>query len=122
KPSGNSAHTEEPSHTVDDSEERHNQEFITSNNDEQPDDEAAPKGDWFKKPKRPSTLDPDWTKRQRIDFRPPQTWMSDTARAVKPPFSFDELMDTPFDFSAVMENIVNRLNTVSIKVKSVSYS
>ncbi|GKC42161.1 hypothetical protein Tco_1059883 [Tanacetum coccineum] len=70
---GKSAHTEEPSHTVDDSEVRQNQEFDTSNNDEQPDDEVAPKGDWYKKPERPPTPDPDWDKRQRVDFRPPQT-------------------------------------------------
>nr|GEU49253.1 hypothetical protein [Tanacetum cinerariifolium] len=62
KSSGKSAHAEEPSHTVDDSE------------------------------------------RQRVDFRPPQTWFSDTARAEKPRTSFDELMDTPIDFSAFFLN------------------
>ncbi|GKA80647.1 hypothetical protein Tco_0787339, partial [Tanacetum coccineum] len=62
KSSGKSAHAEEPSHTVDDSEVRQNQEFVTGNNDEQPDDEVAPKGDWYKKPERPPTPDPDWDK------------------------------------------------------------
>ncbi|GKF57921.1 hypothetical protein Tco_0171458 [Tanacetum coccineum] len=55
---------EEPSHTVDDSGVQKNQEFDTGNNDEQPDNEAASKNDWFKKPKRPPTPDPDWNKRQ----------------------------------------------------------
>ncbi|GJV20187.1 hypothetical protein Tco_1369207 [Tanacetum coccineum] len=64
KSSGKSAHAEEPSHIFDDSRVRHNQEFVMSNNDEQPDDEVAPKGDWYKKPERPPTLDPDWDKRQ----------------------------------------------------------
>ncbi|GJY77553.1 hypothetical protein Tco_0483354 [Tanacetum coccineum] len=42
KSSGRSAHIEEQSHIVDDSGVRQNQEFDTGNNDEQPDDEAAP--------------------------------------------------------------------------------
>ncbi|GKC42675.1 hypothetical protein Tco_1060397 [Tanacetum coccineum] len=79
KSSGKSAHAEEPSHIVDDS----------------------------GKPKRPLTHDPDWNKIQHVDIRPPQTWISDIARAEKPPTSFDELMDTPIDFSAF---VMNRLN------------
>nr|GEV23189.1 hypothetical protein [Tanacetum cinerariifolium] len=70
KSSGKSAHAEEPSHIVDDSRVQKNQEFNTGNNDEQPEDEAAAKNGWFKKPKRPLTLDPDWNKRQHVDFRP----------------------------------------------------
>ncbi|GKD12833.1 hypothetical protein Tco_1197240, partial [Tanacetum coccineum] len=71
KSSGKFAHTEEPSHTVDDSGVQKNQEFNTGNNDEQPDDETAPKNVWFKKPERPSTPDPNWNKRQQVNFRPP---------------------------------------------------
>ncbi|GKE28962.1 hypothetical protein Tco_1444346 [Tanacetum coccineum] len=65
------AHAEEPSHTVGDSGVQQNQEFNTGNNDEQPDDEAASKVDCFKKPEQPPTPDPDWNKRQHVDFRPP---------------------------------------------------
>nr|GEW87190.1 hypothetical protein [Tanacetum cinerariifolium] len=100
KSSGKSAHAEELSHTVEDFEVQKNQEFDTSNKDEQPDDEAVPKNDWFKKPERPSTPDPDWNKRQHVDFRLPQTWISVIARAEKHPNSFDVLMDTPINFSA----------------------
>ncbi|GJX21541.1 hypothetical protein Tco_0225986, partial [Tanacetum coccineum] len=57
KTSGKSAHAEESTHTVNDSGVQQNQEFNTGNNDEQPNDEAAPKGDWFKKPERPLTPD-----------------------------------------------------------------
>ncbi|GKD21509.1 hypothetical protein Tco_1223212, partial [Tanacetum coccineum] len=46
KSSGKSAHAEEPSHTVYDSGVQQNQEFDTSNNDEQSNDEAAPKSDY----------------------------------------------------------------------------
>ncbi|GJZ90944.1 hypothetical protein Tco_0662871 [Tanacetum coccineum] len=107
KSSKDSAHAEEPSHTVGDSGVQQNQEFNTGNNDEQPDVEAASKVDWFKKPERPLTLDPDWNKRQHVDFRPPQTWISVTTHAEKPPTSFDELMDTPIDFSAFVMNQLN---------------
>nr|GEW00181.1 hypothetical protein [Tanacetum cinerariifolium] len=80
KSSGKSTHAEEPSHTVDDSEECQNQEFDTGNNDEQPDNEAAPRRDY------------------------------DTARAEKPPALFDELMDTSFDFSSFVLNRPKILN------------
>ncbi|GJV37297.1 hypothetical protein Tco_1409774 [Tanacetum coccineum] len=41
-----------------------------------------------------------------IDFRPPQTWISKIAQAEKPPLTFNELMNTPIDFSAyVMHNL-----------------
>nr|GEY83162.1 hypothetical protein [Tanacetum cinerariifolium] len=83
KSSGKSAHVEEKSHTVDDSGVRQNQEFNTGNNDEQPDDEAVSKSDWYKKLEQPLNPDPDWNKREYVDFRPSQTWISNIARAEK---------------------------------------
>ncbi|GJS13571.1 hypothetical protein Tco_0408043 [Tanacetum coccineum] len=65
------------------------------------------KADWFKKPERPPTPDPDWNKRQHVDFRLPQTWFSQVSRAKKPTTSFDELINTPINFSAF---ILNRIN------------
>nr|GEV10251.1 hypothetical protein [Tanacetum cinerariifolium] len=59
--------------------------FESFDNDEQPADKEVTKAEWFKKPERPPTLDPDW----------------------KPLTSFDELNDTSFDFSAF---VMNRLN------------
>ncbi|GKE20913.1 hypothetical protein Tco_1432425 [Tanacetum coccineum] len=114
KSSGKSAHVEEPSHTVDDSVVQKNQEFDTSNNDEQPDDEADSKNDWFKKPERPLNLNPNWNKRQYVDLRPAQTWISITACAEKPPTSFDELIDTLIDFSKF---VMNRLNITNLTKK-----
>nr|GEZ61253.1 hypothetical protein [Tanacetum cinerariifolium] len=52
--------SEEPSHTVEDSGMLQDQEFVTEDNDEQPVDKEVTKADWFKKPKRPPTLDHDW--------------------------------------------------------------
>ncbi|GJV28855.1 hypothetical protein Tco_1385303 [Tanacetum coccineum] len=59
----------------------------------QPNFEATSKSDWFKKPKRPPTPDPDWNTNKSIDFRPLQ------------------MMSTPIDFSAyVINNIkINNL-------------
>ncbi|GJV35320.1 hypothetical protein Tco_1407797 [Tanacetum coccineum] len=99
--------SKDSSHTVDDSGVQQDQEFDTGNNDEQPADKEVSKDDWFKKPERPPTPDSDWNKRQHVDSRPPQTWISQVARAKEPRTSFDELMDTSFDFSAF---VMNRFN------------
>ncbi|GJS00655.1 hypothetical protein Tco_0317163 [Tanacetum coccineum] len=107
KPSGKSAHVEEPSHTVDESGVQQNQEFNMGNNDEQPANKEVSKADWFKKPERPPIPDPDWNKRQHVDFRPPQTWISQVARAKERTTSFDELINTLIDFSAF---VLNRFN------------
>ncbi|GJW41281.1 hypothetical protein Tco_0067126 [Tanacetum coccineum] len=80
KSSGKSANTEEQSHTVDDSGVRQNQEFDTGNNDEQPDDEAVSKSN------------------------------CNIARAKEPRTSFDELIDTPIDFSTFVMNWLNITN------------
>nr|GFD55865.1 hypothetical protein [Tanacetum cinerariifolium] len=91
---------EEPSHIVEDLGMQQDQEFVTGDNDEQPADKEVTKADWFKKLKRPPTRDPNCSKRQQVDFRPPRTWISQVARAEEPPTSFDKLNDTSFDFSA----------------------
>ncbi|GKD61727.1 hypothetical protein Tco_1299236 [Tanacetum coccineum] len=53
----------EPSHTVEDSGMQQDQEFITGDNDEQPTNKEVTKADLFKKPERPPTPNPDWSKR-----------------------------------------------------------
>nr|GEW37937.1 hypothetical protein [Tanacetum cinerariifolium] len=85
-----------------------------SNNDEQLEDEAAPKNDWLRKLEQPLTPDLDWSKRQHVNFPLPQTWSSVTARVEKPPTSFDELTDTPIDFFEFFMNqlIITNLTQV----------
>ncbi|GJW40762.1 hypothetical protein Tco_0066607 [Tanacetum coccineum] len=102
-----SAYAEEPSHTVDDSGVQQDQEFDTVNNDEQPADKEVTKDDWFKKPERPPTPDSDWNKRQHVDSRPSQAWISQIARSKECRTLFDELMDTSFDFSTFVINWLN---------------
>nr|GEV43808.1 hypothetical protein [Tanacetum cinerariifolium] len=74
------------------------------NTDNQPNVEAASKHDWFKKPKRPLTLDSDWNVGKSVYFRPPQTWISKIAQVENPYFSFDEFMSPPINFSAYVMN------------------
>ncbi|GJX62144.1 hypothetical protein Tco_0295044 [Tanacetum coccineum] len=81
-----------------------NQGSNLGSTDDQPNVEATLKSEWFKKPERPPTPDLDWNARKSIDFRPPQTWISKIAQAEKPPLSFEELMNTPIDFSAYIMN------------------
>ncbi|GJU20015.1 uncharacterized mitochondrial protein-like protein [Tanacetum coccineum] len=75
---GESAHAEEPMHTAKDLEEPTHQEL-------------------------PSP-DHDWNKTSPTDHGPVQPWLSNLAREEGPRESFDELMDTPLDFSAFMMN------------------
>nr|GEU95827.1 retrovirus-related Pol polyprotein from transposon TNT 1-94 [Tanacetum cinerariifolium] len=60
---------------------------------------ADPK-DWFKKPKRPTTLDPEWNEGKTVDNMPTQKLLSDLAKAESSSKTFDDLMSTSIDFSA----------------------
>nr|GEU88411.1 hypothetical protein [Tanacetum cinerariifolium] len=93
--------------------ESYDQEFVTRDNDEQPVDKEVAKADLFEKPERSPTLDPDWSKRQHVDLRPPQTQISQITHAEETPTSFDELNVTPFDFSTFVMNRIQILNLTS---------
>ncbi|GJU91743.1 hypothetical protein Tco_1304166 [Tanacetum coccineum] len=47
--------------------------------------------------------------KKTINFRPPQTWISRIAKAIKPPLTFDEPMNTPIDFSALKGTCKSRV-------------
>ncbi|GJU79957.1 hypothetical protein Tco_1282322 [Tanacetum coccineum] len=64
---------------------------------------ADPK-DWFKKPKRPPTLDPEWNEGKTVDNKPTQKWLSDLAKAETSSKTFDDLMSTLIDFNAFIMN------------------
>ncbi|GJZ79968.1 hypothetical protein Tco_0644805 [Tanacetum coccineum] len=104
KLSGKSTEIEESVFKTADTKMPHNQRGDLGITDDQPNVEATLKSDWFKKPKRPPTPDPDWDAKKSIDFRPPWTWISKIAKAKNPPLTFDELMSTPIDFSAYVIN------------------
>nr|GEV39915.1 hypothetical protein [Tanacetum cinerariifolium] len=75
----------------------------TGNTDEPPVVNVDPK-DWFKKPERRPTLDPEWNKGKLVENKPTQKWLSDLEKAEKPSRTFDDLMSTLIDFSAFVKN------------------
>ncbi|GJS84274.1 hypothetical protein Tco_0750815 [Tanacetum coccineum] len=104
KSAGESAHTEEPMHTNKDLEEHAHQEFDIGATEEQTDEETSQHPDWFQKPAKLPTPDRDWNKTLLVVRGPVQPWLSNLAREEGPCESFNELMDTPLDFSAFMMN------------------
>ncbi|GKB57541.1 hypothetical protein Tco_0913727 [Tanacetum coccineum] len=78
KSAGQSTYADEPMHNVHDFEEPTHQE--------------------------PHTPDRDWNKTFPADHGLVQPWLSNLARQEDPRESFDDLMDTPLDFSAFMMN------------------
>ncbi|GJS13065.1 hypothetical protein Tco_0407537 [Tanacetum coccineum] len=99
-----SAQAEEQVHTVKDLEEPAHQEFETGFTEDHPVDETTQLPDWFQKPAKPPTPDRDWNKTLPAVHGPIQPWISTLARKEDPRESFNELMDTPLDFSAFMLN------------------
>nr|GEV06747.1 probable phospholipid-transporting ATPase 4 [Tanacetum cinerariifolium] len=73
------------------------------NTDEPPVVKADPK-DWFKKLERPPTPDPKWNEGKIVDNKQTHKWLSDLAKAEKPPKTFNDLMSTLIDFSAFVMN------------------
>ncbi|GKB72387.1 hypothetical protein Tco_0933799 [Tanacetum coccineum] len=63
--------------------------------------------DWFQKPDKLPSPDRDCNKTLLVDHGQVQPWLSNLARKEDSCESFDELMDTPLDFSAF---VMNRLN------------
>ncbi|GJR65025.1 hypothetical protein Tco_0011090 [Tanacetum coccineum] len=99
-----SAQAEEPMQTAKDLEEPAHQEFKTRVTKDQPDEETSQLPDWFQKPAKPPTPDRDWNKTLPDAHGPVQPWLSSLAQIEDPRESFNELMDTPFDFSSFVMN------------------
>nr|GEV30027.1 hypothetical protein [Tanacetum cinerariifolium] len=93
KTTSKSAPAEELMQTTQDLEEPSHQEFETGATDDQPVVEASQHPEWFQKQKKPPT--------------PDRPWISDLTKQAGSRASFNELMDTPIDFSAFL---MNRLN------------
>ncbi|GJR54555.1 hypothetical protein Tco_1405076 [Tanacetum coccineum] len=101
---GKSAQVEEPIHADEDLEELAHQEFDIEFTEEQPVDETTQHHDWFQKPTKPPTPDRGYNKTLPAKHGPVQPWISTLARNKDPRESFNELMDTPLDFSAFVMN------------------
>ncbi|GJV37026.1 hypothetical protein Tco_1409503 [Tanacetum coccineum] len=71
KSSGKSAQVEEPVFETTHTDMPQEQGDDMGNTEDQPNVKEASKYDWFKKPERPLTPNPDWNTRKQIDFKPP---------------------------------------------------
>nr|GEV45652.1 hypothetical protein [Tanacetum cinerariifolium] len=72
--------------------------------DNQPIAKASHHPEWFQKQKKPPTLDRAWNKTLPATHESIQPWISDLAKQADSRSSFNELMDTPVDFSAFLMN------------------
>nr|GFA80722.1 hypothetical protein [Tanacetum cinerariifolium] len=59
---------------------------------------------WFSQPKKPLTLDQDWNKTLPAAQGSTRSWISDLAKQAGSRSSFNELLDTPLDFSNFIMN------------------
>ncbi|GJY83735.1 hypothetical protein Tco_0497111 [Tanacetum coccineum] len=114
KSADKSAQTEEPMHTAKDLEEPAHQEFVTGDTEDKPDEETSQHPDWFQKPAKPPTPDRDWNKTLPAAHGPVQPWLSTLAQKEDTRDSFNELMDTPLDFSAF---VMNRLKVDTLTLE-----
>nr|GFA82457.1 hypothetical protein [Tanacetum cinerariifolium] len=94
---------EEPSHPV----------FETGAED-QPIVQTSQHPEWFTQPRKPPTLDRDWNKTLPTVQGNAQSWISKLAKQTDARSSFNELLDTPIDFSNF---IMNRLGVDTLTPK-----
>ncbi|GJS95927.1 hypothetical protein Tco_0802895 [Tanacetum coccineum] len=89
--------------------------LITRDTKDKPDEETSQHPDWFQKPAKPHTPDHNWNKTLPAAHGPVQSWLSTLAQKEDTRESFNELIDTPLDFSAF---VMNRLiaNTMTLEL------
>ncbi|GKA98921.1 hypothetical protein Tco_0826858 [Tanacetum coccineum] len=80
------------------------QDFVTGDTEDKLDEETSQHPDWFQKPAKPPTPNHDWNKTLPAAHGPVQPWLSTLAQKEDTRESFNELMDTPLDFSTFVMN------------------
>nr|GFB10297.1 hypothetical protein [Tanacetum cinerariifolium] len=108
-----SAFVEEPVQTTSQIEEPLHPVFETGAKD-QPIVQSSQHTEWFSQPKKPPTPDHDWNKTLPAAQGSTQTWISELAKQADSRSSFNELLDTPLDFSNF---IMNRLRVDTLTPK-----
>nr|GFD45628.1 hypothetical protein [Tanacetum cinerariifolium] len=78
----------------------------TGSAEDQPILQTSQHPEWFSQPKKPPTPDRDWNKSLPAAQGDAQSWISALAKETDARSSFNELLDTPIDFSNF---IMNRL-------------
>nr|GFB81057.1 hypothetical protein [Tanacetum cinerariifolium] len=108
-----SAFTEEPMQTTCQMEEPLHPVFETGA-DDQPIVQTSQHPEWFSQPRRPPSPDRAWNTTLPAAQGDAQSWISDLARQTDARSSFNELLDTPIDFSNF---IMNRLNVDTLTLE-----
>nr|GFB26856.1 hypothetical protein [Tanacetum cinerariifolium] len=72
--------------------------------DDQPIVQTSQHPEWFSQPKRPPSPDRDWNETLPAAQGDAQSWISELARQTDARSSFNELLDTPIDFSSFIMN------------------
>nr|GEY18913.1 hypothetical protein [Tanacetum cinerariifolium] len=93
-----SAFIEEPVQTISQMDEPSYPVFETGA-DDQPIVQSSQDPEWFSQPKKPPTPDHDWNKTLPAIQGSTQTWISKLEKQADSRSSFNELLDTPLDFS-----------------------
>nr|GEY28050.1 hypothetical protein [Tanacetum cinerariifolium] len=94
---------EEPMLTTSQMEEPSHLEFDTGA-DDQPIVQSFQHPEWFSQQQKPPSSDRDWNKTMPAVHGSIQPWISELAKQVDTRSSFNELMDTPLDFSNFLIN------------------
>nr|GFD28115.1 hypothetical protein [Tanacetum cinerariifolium] len=76
---------------------------------------ASQHPEWFQIQKKPPTLDRAWNKTLPATYGSIQSWISDLANQADSRSSFNELMDTPVDFSAFLMNRL-KVDTLTLEL------
>nr|GEZ16739.1 hypothetical protein [Tanacetum cinerariifolium] len=80
--------------------------------DDQPIVQSSQHPEWFSQPQKPPTPDRDWNKTLPAVHGSIQPWISELVKQADTRFSFNELTDTPLDFSNFIMNRI-RVDTLT---------
>nr|GEZ95192.1 hypothetical protein [Tanacetum cinerariifolium] len=108
-----SAFIEEPMQTTCPMEEPSHLELDTCAED-QPIVQSSQHPEWFSQQQKPPTLDRNWNKTVPATHESIQQWISELAKRSDSRSSFNELMDTPLNFSNFL---INRLKVDTLTLK-----
>nr|GEV31507.1 hypothetical protein [Tanacetum cinerariifolium] len=111
-----SAFAEEPMQTTFQMEEPSHLEFDTGA-DDQPMVQSSQHPEWFSQQQKPPTPDHDWNKTLPATHESIQPWISELAKQSDSRSSFNEMMDTPLDFSNFL---INRLKVDTLTLELIA--
>nr|GEZ93548.1 hypothetical protein [Tanacetum cinerariifolium] len=105
---------EEPMQTTHEMEEPSHPEFKTRA-DDLPMAEPSQHLEWFSQQKKPPTLDRNWNKALAATHGTIQPWISELAKQTDSRTFYNELIDTPVDFSAFLINWL-KVDTLTLEL------